>query len=70
VTGKVYAADYAVPTPSDLTTAIADMQLAFTDAAERAPNVTELGAGSIGGMNLARDKAQVRRRRNLRYCCA
>jgi hypothetical protein len=70
VTGKVYAADYAVPTPSVLTTAIADMQLAFTDAAERAPNVTELGAGSIGGMNLARDKAQVRRRRNLRYCCA
>ena len=70
VTGKVYAADYAVPTPSDLTTAIADMQLAFTDAAGRAPNVTELGAGSIGGMNLARDKAQVRRRRNLRYCCA
>jgi hypothetical protein len=53
VTGKVYAADYAVPTPSDLTTAIADMQLAFTDAAGRAPNVTELGAGSIGGMNLA-----------------
>jgi len=45
--------DYAVPTPSVLTTAIADMQLAFTDAAGRAPNVTELGAGSIGGMNLA-----------------
>jgi hypothetical protein len=53
VTGKVYAADYAVPTPSVLTTAIADMQLAFTDAAGRAPNTTELGAGSIGGMNLA-----------------
>jgi hypothetical protein len=52
VTGKVYAADYAVPTPSVLTTAIADMQLAFTDAAGRAPGVTELGAGNIGGMNL------------------
>jgi hypothetical protein len=53
VTGKVYAADYAVPTPSNLTTAIADMGLAFTDAAGRAPDVTELGAGSIGGMTLA-----------------
>lgn len=53
VTGKVYAADYTVPTPSALTTAIADMQLAFTDAAGRAPGVTELGAGNIGGMTLA-----------------
>ncbi len=52
VTGKVYAADYAAPTPSNLTTAISDMQLAFTDAAGRAPDVTELGAGSIGGMTL------------------
>ncbi len=53
VTGKVYAADYAAPTPSNLTTAIGDMGLAFTDAAGRAPSVTELGAGSIGGMTLA-----------------
>jgi hypothetical protein len=53
VTGKVLAADYAVPTPSSLTTAVADMQLAFTDAAGRAPGVTELGAGNIGGMTLA-----------------
>ena len=52
VTGKVYASDYAVPTPSNLTTAVADMQLAFTDAAGRAPGVTELGAGNIGGMTL------------------
>ncbi|HEX7601240.1 MAG TPA: ice-binding family protein [Polyangiaceae bacterium] len=52
VTGKVYAADYAVPTPSNLTTAVGDMQLAFTDAAGRAPGVTELGAGNIGGMTL------------------
>jgi hypothetical protein len=29
------------------------MQFAFTDAAGRAPNATELGAGSIGDMNLA-----------------
>ena len=52
VTGKVYAADYTAPSPSALTTAIADMQLAFTDAAGRAPGVTELGGGNIGGMNL------------------
>jgi len=53
VTGKIYAADYAAPTPSNLTTAIGDMGLAFSDAAGRAPDVTELGAGSIGGMTLA-----------------
>jgi Ice-binding-like/Bacterial Ig-like domain len=53
VTGKVYAADYAVPTPANLTTAVSDMELAFTDAAGRAPDVTELGAGNIGGMTLA-----------------
>jgi Ice-binding-like/Bacterial Ig-like domain len=52
VTGKVYAADYAVPTPIDLTTAIDDMDTAFTAAAGRAPDVTGLGAGSIGGMIL------------------
>jgi hypothetical protein len=53
VTGKVYAADYTPPTPSNLTTAVGDMQTAFTDAAGRAPNVTGLGAGNIGGMTLA-----------------
>ena len=52
VTGKVYAADYAVPTPSYLTTAIGDMELAFTDAAGRAPDFKELGAGNIGGKTL------------------
>ncbi|MDP9150495.1 MAG: ice-binding family protein [Myxococcota bacterium] len=52
VTGRVYASDYTAPTPSDLTTAISDMQQAFTDAAGRAPDVTELGAGNIGGMTL------------------
>jgi|HubBroStandDraft_6_1064221.scaffolds.fasta_scaffold29070_4 hypothetical protein len=52
VTGKVYAADYTAPTPSNLTTAVSDMQLAFTDAAGRAPNFTERGAGNIGGLTL------------------
>ena len=53
VTGQVFASDYAPPTPSNLTTAIGDMLTAFTDAAGRAPGVTELGAGNIGGMTLA-----------------
>ncbi len=52
ITGNVYAADYAEPTPTNLTTAVLDMELAFTDAAGRAPDVTELGAGNIGGMTL------------------
>ncbi len=55
VTGKVYAADYASPTPAYLTTAISDMETAYTDAAGRAPGVTELGAGNIGGMTIAPD---------------
>jgi hypothetical protein len=52
VTGKIYAADYASPTPTTLTTAIGDMGTAFTAAAGRAPDVTGLGAGSIGGKTL------------------
>jgi hypothetical protein len=53
VTGKVFAANYTSPTPSALTTAVGDMELAYTDAAGRAPTVTELGAGNIGGMTLS-----------------
>jgi len=53
VTGKVYAPGYANPTPANLSTAILDMQTAYTDAAGRAPDVTELGAGNIGGLTLA-----------------
>ena len=52
VTGKIFAADYAVPSPSNMTTAISDMETAFTDASGRAPDFTELGAGDIGGMTL------------------
>jgi hypothetical protein len=52
VVGKVYAADYAVPTPANLTTAVGDMGTAFTAAAGRAPDVINLGAGAIGGMTL------------------
>ena len=52
VTGKIYAADYASPTSSNLTTAVLDMQTAYTDAAGRAPDYTELGTGNIGGLIL------------------
>jgi len=52
VIGMVFGADYATPTPTNLTTAINNMQTAFTDAAGRAADVTELGAGNIGGMTL------------------
>jgi hypothetical protein len=53
VTGKVWAADYDTPTPAMLTTAVSDMETAFTDAAGRVlPDFTELGAGDIEGMTL------------------
>jgi hypothetical protein len=53
VTGNVFASDYAVPTPSNLTTAIADMMTAYTDAAGRpTPDFVELATGAIGGLTL------------------
>jgi hypothetical protein len=61
VTGTIYSVDAAGPLPCRvtdaplLTTAVSDMELAYTDAAGRtepAP-VTELGAGNIGGLDLA-----------------
>ena len=54
VNGKVYASDYILPTPSMMTTAVSDMETAYTDAAGRTnPTTTELGAGNIDGMTLA-----------------
>lgn len=53
VTGKVYAADYAVPTPGRLTTAVLDMQNAYTDGNSRLANFTNEGGGTIGGLTLA-----------------
>jgi hypothetical protein len=54
VTGKMYAADMAVPTPVKMTTAILDMQTAYTDAAGRPnPGFLNLGSGNIGGKTLA-----------------
>jgi hypothetical protein len=53
VTGNVYAADYADPTPADLTTAISDMGTAYTDAAGRTtPDFTELYTGDVTGQTL------------------
>src|SRR5690606_27601661 len=53
VTGFVWAADYDVPTPANLTTAVSDMETAYTDAAGRTlPDYIELGAGNIDGMTL------------------
>lgn len=53
VVGEVYAADYTTPTPSKMTTAIGDMELAFVDAAGRnEPDHTELYAGDLTGAGL------------------
>lgn len=50
VTGRVFAANYAAPTPSMLTTAVGDMLIAYSDAAGRKnPDASELGGGNIGG---------------------
>jgi hypothetical protein len=53
VTGKVYAANYASPTPANLTTAVLNMQTAFTDGAGRKnPNSTGLYSGNLSGRTL------------------
>src|SRR5450759_283729 len=52
VTGNIYAFDYAAPTPTDVNTASNDMLTAYTDAAGRAPDFTELYAGDISGKTL------------------
>jgi hypothetical protein len=58
VTGAIYTVDAAGPLPcrvtdaTRLTTAIGDKGTAYTDAAGRAPDYTEVGAGNIGGLNL------------------
>ncbi len=53
VTGKVYAADMAPPTNTNLTTAVENMIAAYNDAAGRpTPDFSELGTGNIGGMTL------------------
>ena len=54
VTGKLYAADMAAPTPINMTTAVNNMLTAYTDAAGRTlPDFLELGTGNLGGKTLS-----------------
>ena len=54
VVGKLYASNYAVPTPSKMSTAISDMEAAYTNAAGRAlPDHVGLGGGDISAMTLS-----------------
>lgn len=53
ITGNLYAANMADPTPINLTTAVSDMHTAYTDAAGRSlPDFTNLGSGAIGSLTL------------------
>lgn len=53
VTQRIYAASYNAPTPANLTSAIGNMQTAYTDAAGRTnPDFTELATGNLGGLTL------------------
>ena len=54
VIGKVYASDYTLAPPSKMTTAISDMESAFTTANGMTTTViVDKGAGNISGMTLA-----------------
>jgi len=54
VTGQVFAADMADPTPMNLTTAVENMITAYNDAAGRSEiDFLELGTGNIGGKTLS-----------------
>lgn len=51
--GKIYASNYAAPSPSNLTTAVLGMQAAYTDAAGRTnPDFKNLASGNLGGLTL------------------
>jgi hypothetical protein len=55
VTGKVYAANYAPPTPANMTTAVSNMETAYTAAAGRTPGVgpfLNIGGGTVAGQTL------------------
>ncbi|RKH45824.1 ice-binding family protein [Corallococcus sicarius] len=53
IVGKAYAANSAVPTPSNLTTAVSNMEGAYSNAAGRpTPDFLNLGSGNIGGKTL------------------
>ncbi|EIM91118.1 antifreeze protein [Stereum hirsutum FP-91666 SS1] len=53
VVGEIFAADFTSPTPSQLTTAVLNMQTAFADAANRVnPNFLNLGSGKFAPWTL------------------
>lgn len=52
VIGQIYGADYQTPTPAYLTQAISDMEAAYTDAAGRTADFTELYTGDVSGQVL------------------
>ena len=54
VVGSVFAADNDPPSPTLLTTAVGDMETAYTDAAGRpTPDSLNQAGGAIGGLTLA-----------------
>jgi hypothetical protein len=56
VTGKIFAANYAVPIPGDLTVAVIDMLAAYDNASARLHtdgSRTNIGGGNIGGQTFS-----------------
>lgn len=52
--GRIYASNFAVPTPTNLTSAVLDMEAAYTDAASRTnPAKLNLMDGILQGQTLA-----------------
>jgi hypothetical protein len=52
LTGKAFAADYTTPSPAKMTTAVGDLETAYTDAMSRAvvnPANMNIGGGLVGG---------------------
>jgi len=49
VTGKIYAANMTPPTPAKMTTAVSDMETAYTASTAVASDYTELYAGDVSG---------------------
>jgi hypothetical protein len=54
VTGKIYAPNYVVPTPTKMTTAVGDMGTAYTDAASRSADFINLHTGNLTGQTLTK----------------
>jgi hypothetical protein len=54
ISGKVFAANYATPTPANLITAVSDMQAAYANALGRSNSDTartNLNSGTLGGVH-------------------